>query len=340
MDIIFHPDQRLHYPKRFLVRGDLTANPEKPERTDVLLNAVRAAGHNIAEPEDFDLVPIAAIHTPEYIEFLATIHQRWQALPGASDEVLPNIHANRHVCIGYPQSPVGLAGYHMADTACPINADTWNSVKASCNSAVHAAQLVLDDIDSAYALCRPPGHHAYQDMAGGFCYVNNSAVAAQVLRQAHGRVAVLDIDVHHGNGTQGIFYRRDDVLTVSLHADPQQFYPFFWGYAAERGEGQGQGYNLNFPLPLATADDAYLQSLELALNRIQAFQATALVVALGLDAYVNDPLAGLAITTEGFGRIATAISRLQLPTVLVQEGGYLSAELGENLVSFLQAWSQ
>ncbi len=204
---------------------------------------------------------------------------------------------------------------------------------------MHAARLVRDGADAAYALCRPPGHHAYADMAGGFCFLNNTAIAAQDLVATGRRVAILDVDVHHGNGTQGIFYRRADVLTVSLHADPLRFYPFFWGYAAERGEGEGLGANLNIPLPRGTGDAAYLEALARAMRRIRAFAPDALVVALGLDAHEGDPFKGLAITTGGFGRIGAAVRGLGLPTVLVQEGGYLSDDLGANLAAFLQGFS-
>ena len=170
-------------------------------------------------------------------------------------------------------------------------------------------------------------------MAGGFCYLNNSAIAAQRLREVYKRIVILDVDVHHGNGTQGIFYRRDDVFTVSLHADPVRFYPFFWGHRHERGEAAGAGYNLNCPLEQGTSDEDYLQTLEDALSRIDSFCPEAMVVALGLDAFQGDPLAGLSITTEGFQKIGRAIAALKLPSVLVQEGGYLCRELGENLIA-------
>ena len=189
--------------------------------------------------------------------------------------------------------------------------------------------------DSVYALCRQPGHHAFRDVAGGFCFLNNSAIAAAHLRLRHERVAILDVDVHHGNGTQGIFYDRPDVLTVSIHADPASYYPYVWGYAHERGEGAGLGTNLNIPLPLGTGDEGFLAALDVAAKSIRAFAPGALVVALGLDASEHDPLAGLAVTTEGFHRIGAAIARLGLPTVLVQEGGYLSDILGTNLTAVL-----
>jgi acetoin utilization deacetylase AcuC-like enzyme len=181
----------------------------------------------------------------------------------------------------------------------------------------------------------PPGHHAFGDLAGGFCFLNNAAIAAEWLLKAGRRPAIIDIDVHHGNGTQGIFYERDDVLTVSLHADPIRFYPFFWGHAHERGEGAGLGFNLNLPMPRGTGDDDYLVTLDTGLERIAAFGADVVVVALGLDAHEDDPLKGLAVTTGGFARIGAALAGLGLPLLLIQEGGYLSQALGANLTSFL-----
>jgi acetoin utilization deacetylase AcuC-like enzyme len=198
----------------------------------------------------------------------------------------------------------------------------------------------MDGERAAYALCRPPGHHAYRDQASGFCFLNNTAVAAAHLRLAHERVAILDVDVHHGNGTQGIFYERGDVLTISIHADPVAYYPFVWGYAHERGAGAGLGTNLNIPLPLGTGDDGYIQALTRARVMLDAFAPTALVVALGLDASEHDPLAGLAVTTDGFRRIGAAIAAIGLPTVFVQEGGYLSDILGANLTAVLGGFEQ
>ncbi|MGB0609274.1 MAG: histone deacetylase family protein, partial [Paracoccaceae bacterium] len=186
---------------------------------------------------------------------------------------------------------------------------------------------------------RPPGHHAFADLAGGFCFLNNSAIAAERLRNRGFRPTILDVDVHHGNGTQGIFYSRHDVFTVSLHANPERFYPFFWGHYQEKGAGQGVGYNLNIPLERGTADEAYLQHLDLALKHIDDFGTDVIVVALGLDAFVDDPFKGLAISTQGFARIAKAIKALNRPTLLVQEGGYICDALADNLTSFLDVFA-
>ncbi len=334
MKAFYAAEQKRHDPKTFLSSGAPQPNPEQPERAQRLLAGAKAAGCSVERPRDCGLAPMAAVHTPEYLEFLQNIYPRWQRIPEASEEVIPNIHP-----LGrdgaYPASAVGQAGYHMADTACPISAETWESVCWSAWSATAAAEAVMAGEPAAYALCRPPGHHAFADVAGGFCFVNNSAVAAQHLRRQAARVAILDVDLHHGNGTQGIFYGRADVLTVSLHADPVRFYPFFWGHADERGEGPGLGYNLNLPLPRKTGDEGFLAALDAGLRRVRAFAPDVLVVALGLDAFEGDPFGGLSVSTEGFSRIAERIAALRLPSVIVQEGGYLCEELADNLTAFL-----
>lgn len=339
MKVIFSDAQKQHDPKTMLSSGAPQPNPEVPERADVLLAAAVLSGLRLEEPDEHGMDAIAAVHTPEYLQFLQNIHARWERIPEASKEVMPNVHPTRRDG-AYPASAVGQVGWHVFDAGCPITADTWASAHASAMAAVHAAKDIAAGAASCYALCRPPGHHAGRDTAGGFCYLNNSAIAAEVLRSRHARVAVLDVDVHHGNGTQDIFYTRADVLTVSIHADPVRFYPFFWGHANERGEGAGLGYNFNLPLPRRSGDTDYLQALDRALERIAAYAPGALVVALGLDAYEDDPFEGLAVSTPGFGRIAKRIAALRLPTLLVQEGGYLNDGLGDNLESFLRSFTE
>ena len=339
MKAIFDDRQWKHDPQHFMANGVIQPSPEQPERIARLTEGARAAGCEITAPGDAGLGPIAALHSPEYVTFLRNIHTRWQRIEGGGPEVIPNIHpATRGD--NYPKSAVGQAGYHQADTACPIGAGTWEAAYWSAQSAVTGADVLTQGARAAYALCRPPGHHAFGDLAGGFCFLNNAAIAAERLRIAGRRTAIVDVDVHHGNGTQGIFYDRDDVLTVSIHADPERFYPFFWGHASERGAGRGIGYNLNLPLPRKTGDDEYLKALDRALERITNFGADAVVVALGLDAYEGDPFQGLAITTPGFGRIGAAIAGLGLPTLFVQEGGYLCEELGQNLTATLTGFER
>jgi acetoin utilization deacetylase AcuC-like enzyme len=334
MKAILDARQRKHDPQNFMANGVVSRSPEQPARVEVLSSGVKAAGYDFIEPQDAGMGPIAAIHSAEYLTFLQTIHARWSRMEGAAPEVIPNIHpANR--TDSYPKSAIGQAGYHQADTACPIAEHTWESAYWSAQSAVTGADMVANGESGIYALCRPPGHHAFADLAGGFCFLNNSAIAAERLRVKGLRPAILDVDVHHGNGTQGIFYGRSDVLTVSIHADPARFYPFFWGHAHERGEGAGLGANLNLPLPRGTGDDDYMDTLDEALARIDAFGTDVLVVALGLDASIDDPFQGLAITRDGFARIGARLRATGLPLLLVQEGGYLSDALGENLTAVL-----
>ncbi len=337
MKVIFSRQQKRHHPQAFFVSGCPQTHPEVPERADRLLAAALESGLAAEEPIDYGLEYIKAVHSPRYLHFLENIFTRWARIKGGSDEVIPGIHPNSSDC-GYPASAEGQVGIHQADLSSPIGPYTWDSALWSAHTATHAAFRVIEGDGAAYALARPPGHHATRDYAAGFCYLSNTAIAAEVLTQRFKRVAILDVDVHHGNGTQDIFYARADVLTVSIHADPDRFYPFFWGHADERGSGDGEGFNINKPLTRGTGDEDYLQTLEAAIDDISRFSPDALVIALGLDAFEGDPLRGLAITTAGFGRIGKRIGEIKLPTVIAQEGGYLSNELGENLSSFLEGF--
>lgn len=335
MQAVFDEATSAHDPKFFLVKGKMRESTEQPERATRLLKALERCEIKVVAPTTFDVSHLAAIHDSRYLDFLQHGYQQWQAMPDSSAEVIANVHPLRRR-MNYPTSIVGRAGWHMADTACPLGEHTWHAACSSASVALTAAQLVLDGKEQlAYALCRPPGHHAYTDMAAGFCFLNNSAIAAQYARTAHARVAILDVDVHHGNGTQDIFYDRSDVYTVSIHADPNEFYPFFWGYDNETGEGDGEGYNLNLPLEKLSGDSVFLQALDTAIAKIRQFDPGVLIVALGLDASEADPLRGLSVTTNGFNKIGKAIAEAGLPTVFVQEGGYLSDILTDNLAAVL-----
>jgi acetoin utilization deacetylase AcuC-like enzyme len=336
--VVYSEEQKFHYPKHFLVNGIMQANPEMPERCDRLLAGALDAECSRVSPMVYGLQEIGRIHSGRYLEFLELAFTRWSRIEGGAEVVTPNIHPTDRDC-AYPASVVAQAGFHMADLACPLSAESWHSICWSAWTAIHAAKLVKAGEKAAYALCRPPGHHAFAEVAGGFCFLNNSAIGAQVLLDKFPRVAILDVDLHHGNGTQGIFYERDDVLTVSIHADPIRFYPFFWGNADEQGKGTGRGFNLNLPLPRGSGDEVFLASLDIALERIKVYQPAALVIALGLDAFEGDPFGGLAVSTAGFNRIGGRIgAELELPTLIVQEGGYLCDELGTNLTAFLRGF--
>ena len=335
MQAVFDQNTSKHDPKFFLVKGKMRDSTEQPERAQRLLAALQRCKINVVEPDTYAETHIQAIHNTDYLDFLQHGYRQWQELPDPSTEVIANVHPLRRRK-NYPTSIVGRAGWHMADTACPLGEHTWQAARASANVALSATQLVLSGKEHlAYALCRPPGHHAYADLAGGFCFLNNVAIAAQFARRTHERVAILDVDVHHGNGTQDIFYERSDVLTVSMHADPSDFYPFFWGYDNETGEGSGEGYNLNIPLEKHSDDAVFLQALNGAIEKIQEFDPGILIIALGLDASEADPLRGLSVTTDGFNQVGKTIAKAGFPTVFVQEGGYLSDLLTDNLAAVL-----
>lgn len=331
----FHaPETDAHDPEFFLLRGRPARNEERAGRAALLLKGLAVAGLSPESPPEHGRGPLLAVHTPDFLSFLETAHAEWSQLPGAGPEVIPNIHPQRGWG-SYPKGIVGRAGWHMADCACPIGPHSARAAFRAADCAVAAADAVLAGDAHAYALCRPPGHHAYADMAGGHCLLNNAAVAAARLRRAHERVAVLDIDVHHGNGTQGIFYARGDVLTVSVHADPSAFYPFYCGYAHERGEGAGAGATLNIPVTMGAGDADWLAAVAGGVARVAAFEPGAVVLSLGLDAHERDPLKGLNVTTPAFAQAARMIAALPMPVVLVQEGGYLSDDLSTNLATFL-----
>ena len=273
-----------------------------------------------------------------YLRFLEEAHAEWKKVPQDwGDEVMSNIYVRE----GNPlRGVLGRAARYLADGSCPIGPDTYVSAYWSAQCAVAAAAALNEGAREAYALCRPPGHHARAEAAGGFCYLNNAAIAAQALRERFGRVAILDTDMHHGQGVQEIFYGRDDVLYVSIHGDPTNFYPVVAGYEDERGAGEGDGYNINLPMPHGSGEEVFFDQLEVALRAVRRFQPDALVLALGFDIYKDDPQAMVAVTTEGFGRLGGAIGGLGLPTVIVQEGGYHIDSLRDNARAFFGGFSR
>ncbi|RVT96076.1 histone deacetylase family protein [Rhodovarius crocodyli] len=337
MKAFAHPDEALHAPQFFLTRGRLRGNFEIPARAASLRQGLASLGLAPEAPAMGTAVDAARLHDPDYIAFLAEAAEKWAELLDPGPEVVPNIHPSPEMLAQSSTKPahiISRAGAYTADTACPIGAGTYQAAMSAVGCALAAAEVAVAG-GTAYALCRPPGHHAYAARAGGHCYINNSALAAQRLRDAGAaRVAVLDIDSHHGNGTQGIFWDRTDVLTISMHGDPGQYYPWYVGFADEVGAGE----NLNLPLAFGTGDEGWLEALGVGLARLRAFKPDALVVALGFDASEHEPLASLKVTEEGFARAGAAISALGLPTAICQEGGYAVDHLGHLLARFLGAW--
>lgn len=339
MRSFFHPEQLLHHPRSYYSRGQMRTPQEVPERAQNLLKAAKALGFAIEQPADFGLDPLLAVHGAPYLAFLEEAWLRWKEVPEDwGDEVMSNIFVREPNAL---RGILAQAGRYLADGSCPVGELTWRSAYWSAQSAVAAAKAIVDGEPAAYALCRPPGHHARAEAAGGFCYVNNAAVAAQVLRERFQRVAVLDTDMHHGQGIQEIFYTRNDVLYVSIHGDPTNFYPGVAGFDDERGEGEGEGFNLNLPMPHGASEALFMDKLEQSLAAARDFQADALVLSLGFDIYELDPQSKVAVTREGFARLGERIRSLGLPCVIVQEGGYHLETLESNATAFFdspQAW--
>lgn len=345
MRAFYDPEQMRHDPQQFMRIGRIAAPSDVPERTQALLGALAALSIPVAAPRDYGLEPLLRVHPAHYLDYLAGAYERWRALPGAGVEVLPNVmpYLNGRVeedarapCPS--PSPVAQAGYYLGDLSCPIGPHTWRSVLRSAHSAVAAADAVLAGEAASYALCRPSGHHVRSDRASGFCYLNNAAIAVERLRTRHARVAVLDVDAHHGDGTQQIFYRRADVLTVSLHVDPAVYYPFYTGYPEERGHGAGLGCNLNLPLAPGATDADLLARVEEGLAAIAAYRPDALVVSLGFDTHAEDPIGALRITTACYGALGARVRALALPTAVIQEGGYGVHVIGACLTAFMRGF--
>jgi acetoin utilization deacetylase AcuC-like enzyme len=273
---------------------------------------------------------ILSIHDAKYIDYLQSAWTEWSKMQGSSTEIFPNISPNRH-SLQFNEHPVALAGWYIGDAAAPIGENTWRNALGSVAAVIGAASCVKDGERAVYALCRPSGHHACQDMAMGMCFLNNVAIAAQAMRQKFKRVAILDVDMHHGNGTQQIFYQRDDVLTISIHGDPSNFYPFYTGFEQETGSEQGEGFNINLPLPAGTHETPYLEALHTAGTKVLDFGAEALIVGAGFDTFKDDPLGCFKLDSSSYYAIGKMIRSLKLPTLFVQEGGYFVPALQENV---------
>lgn len=347
MKIFYSETHRKHDPSFELFDGGLRVPYlENPDRMDRILTALRETDWaEIHEPSDFGLDPILAAHDKDYVNFLASCWTEWlDSKPKDSSVFLPATFALRH----HPQKPkslLGRGGYYIMDLSACIMEGTYQAALTSANCALSAAEFIIQSSaspssssftlhPSSFALCRPPGHHAGKDYAGGYCFINNAAVAAHWL-SSKGHVAVIDIDYHCGNGTQDIFYERDDVLTISIHADPDFEYPSYFGFADERGKGRGFGFHHNFPLPKGTEDESYLSTLDGALELIRAYKPAYLVISAGMDIYADDPLGTIKVSTEGIREIGRRIASLNLPSVIVMEGGYNNEALGRNITAFL-----
>ncbi len=328
MQAYFDERQDQHHPQTYFTQGQMKQPQEIPERTGQVRDGLRQAGVTVSGPRDYGMAPANRVHDLGYLRFLESAHRRWTAM-GASwgPEVLSNIFVRS------PNPKRGIlaeAAAYLADGSCPVGAGTWESAYWSVQTALTAADDLLAGQTMAYALCRPPGHHARVDAAGGFCYLNNAAIAAESLRSRYPRIAILDTDVHHGQGIQEVFYERSDVLYVSIHGDPTNFYPVVTGFEDERGRGAGTGTTINLPLPHGSGVEAFFERLQEALTAIRLFAPDALIFDTGFDIYREDPQAKIGIDSPDFERLGASIAELKLPTLVVQEGGYDLNSLGTN----------
>ena len=342
MKTIYSPTHLAHAPAKEFLDGELVDVFEKPTRAEIILAAVRSANlGEVLPPKDFGLQPIQAIHSDDYLGFLQNAYALWLADGRSTNAVYPDTFWKPQ--FQHKPTKIGaLAGIYAMDLSAPITGGTWHAAYHSAQVALTAAELVRNGERAAFALCRPPGHHADVSMAGGYCYLNNAAIAAQFLLPSllRGGVAILDIDIHHGNGTQHIFYARRDVLFVSLHGHPDWQYPYFLGGKDEVGEREGVGFNLNYPLPKGTPNAMFLAALDAACERIAAYQPAMLIVSLGADTFEGDPIGGFALTSDAYAKIGGHLAQLNLPTLFVMEGGYAIAQLGENVVNVLRGFER
>jgi acetoin utilization deacetylase AcuC-like enzyme len=334
MLVVASDHHRLHHTDAVPLAGATFSTGEVPARAVILQNAVESTSWcQIIAPMDCGMTAIQEVHTGEYLGFLQEANQIGQDLEAL---IHPHVFSPRQA-IHIPRSLGGRVGYFSFGAYTPILRGTWEAAYWSAQCGLTGARELVQGEPTVYALCRPPGHHAGADLFGGFCYLNNAAIAARELQRqrAGARISILDIDYHHGNGTQLIFYQDPSVQFCSLHAHPDEEYPYYWGDSNERGEGPGEGTNHNWPLPQGTPDTQYLETLEQALLTIEAYSPDFLVISAGLDIVQGDPEGGFEISQEGLEGIGRMIAGLGCKTLIIQEGGYLLETLGQSLLALL-----
>lgn len=335
---IYSDDHHLHDGKYELSGGELLPCFECPARADLVHDAVRRAElGEIVEPDDFGLNPLLRVHDARLVAFLQEAWTLWTAA-GNECDALPFTFPARGMRTLEPEHIDGKLGYFAFDVSAPITAGTWQAVQTSANTALTGAALLARGEECVFSLCRPPGHHAAADYIGGYCYLNNIAIAAQyLLDQGANKIAILDVDYHHGNGTQSIFYDRSDVLFASIHGDPEQEFPYFLGRSDERGAGDGTGYNANFPLPWQSSAAEWFAALDAATGLIKDYAPDYLLISLGVDTFIDDPISQFRLRNDDYTTMGERISALGLPMQFVLEGGYAVGDIGINVTNVLRA---
>jgi len=348
LPVVWDERHRGHAPGAGIWLGVSVPGDEEPERGEALGDALRAAGCSLRPATDHGDGPLLRVHSPDFVAYLECAHRRWVEEGHLEDPgqpvVVPYVFALRQLTSGRPpRTPAAIravAGLYAMDTMTLISAGTYTAARAAVDGALTACDLVLAGSPAAYAAVRPPGHHVGADFYGGSCYLNNAAVAAQYFRdEGRARVAIVDVDAHHGNGTQEIFYARGDVFYGSAHVDPAHgWFPHYVGNASERGTGDGEGANHNLPLAPGAGDEEWSSAITTLVDDVREFEADALVVSLGVDGAAADPNSPFEITADGYAAIGSTLGSLRLPTVLVQEGGYVLDTLGDLVLSTLHGF--
>lgn len=339
METIFTEKHRFRNSKTELFGGQLIEPFERPSRAEYIIDRVREVDLGpVLDPDDFGMDPILAVHDAGFVSFLQSAWREWVA-EGFKGEAMTTVWPARRMSTRIPNHIEGRMGYYALSCETSISDGTWEAAYASAQVALTGAARICQGAQSAFALCRPPGHHAASDMYGGYCFLNNAAIAAQyLLDKGANRVAILDVDFHHGNGTQDIFDARDDMLFLSLHGDPMEAFPHFLGHADETGSGKGKGYTVNYPLPRNTDFGTWRATLADALERITKYAPDTLIVSLGVDTFENDPIGFFKLKSDDFITYGADIAALNLPTLFVMEGGYDIAEIGINVANVLQGF--
>ena len=342
MKTVYNARHATHAAQHELYRGRLVPAFETPQRAHYVLDALRAARlGEIVEPDDHGPAPLERVHAPAYLRFVQGAWDEWLAQGGEGD-AFPSVWPVRTLRSDIePRNFAARMGLYSMDSGTPLTAGSWQAAYDGAQATLTAQALLAAGERSAYVLTRPPGHHAGMDFFGGYCFINNAAVAAQAcIDQGARRVAILDVDYHHGNGTQAIFYRRADVFFASLHGDPLTEYPFYLGHADEQGEGAGLGFNANFPLAAGSSNDAWFAALDAALARLRDYAPEVLIVSLGVDTYGGDPISHFSLDEPEFSRLGRALAALRRPTLFVQEGGYATEAIGRNVVAVLRGFEE
>ncbi len=335
MKTIYSEKHKLRDAKTELFGGQLVQPFERPSRAQYIHDRISEVGLGpIIPPNEYGMGPILAIHDADFVQFLQDAWPLWAA-EDFKGEAIPTCWPARRMSDKKPEFIEGLLGYYALAAETALTETTWDAAYASAQVAITGAHEILAG-NNAFSLCRPPGHHAAIDMYGGYCFLNNAAIAAQTLRDnGMNSVAIVDVDFHHGNGTQDIFYKRDDVMFASLHGDPMDAFPHFLGHADEVGDGKGAGFNHNYPMPPGTNFETWRAALKDALAKVAAYKPDALIVSLGVDTFETDPISFFKLKSPDFTTYGADIAALNLPTLFVMEGGYDIAEIGLNTVNVL-----